>query len=69
VTARRPRGGSRPRIGTVAATARVEIVLPPDVKARWQAAADELRQDVSTMIRTAVEAHLARRVISKEQAE
>ena len=61
MTRRKPaRGGSRPRIGSVAATARIELVVPPEVKVRWQAAALETGTDVSTMIRAAVEKHIAR---------
>ena len=53
-----PRGGSKPRIGSVAATARIELVVPPEVKVRWQAAALETGTDVSAMIRAAVEKYI-----------
>lgn len=52
-------GGSKPRIADVAATARVELLVPPDVKERWQAAAAAAGLSVGELVRTAVDVMLA----------
>lgn len=58
------RGGSKPR-GDVAATARVELVMTPDEKERWQAAAAQRETSISNLIREAVDIHLDR--LSQEE--
>lgn len=52
-------GGSKPRIADVAATARVELLVPPDVKERWQAAAAAAGLSVGELVRTSVDVMLA----------
>lgn len=51
----RPRGGSAPRVGPVAATERLELRLTPDQRAKWQALAEARGLSLADLIRAAIE--------------
>jgi len=59
VTARRPRGGSKPRVGEAPAEHTLRVRLDPTALDRWRAAAEARGATLSELVREAVEAHLA----------
>ncbi len=54
---RRGRGGSLPRVGSVAATERLEVRLTPTQHAAWHALAEANGMTISELVRAAVESY------------